>query len=140
MLASGHVVAQMAFIRHKDNRSGTVSHHVVETFREGARVRHRTLVSLEDSPSIDDRLAVLREWCDFYEEARRAASYRGRDRKFHTRSLEAMRHLRYLKRLQQDPECPGRCRCDCPDVRGTASELRLLAGTQLGARIDAMQE
>jgi len=58
----------MAFIRHKFNNSGTVSYHVVQTFREGARVRHKTLASLGESPTIAAKIEELKSYGELIQE------------------------------------------------------------------------
>ncbi len=93
----------MAFIRHKINRTGTVSHHVVRTFREGSRVRHQTLISLADSPTIADRLEVLREEAEMYQEIKHIPIL---SRQCHMKALDVLTQIRKLKAIQEETGLP----------------------------------
>lgn len=93
----------MAFIRHKVNHSGTVSYHVVRTFREGPRMRHQTLMSLADSPTIADRLEVLREEADFYQEIKHIPIL---SRRCHQKALDVLVQIRKLKAIQTETGLP----------------------------------
>jgi len=93
----------MAFIRRKVNRTGTISYHVVRTFRDGARVRHQTLISLAGSPTIADRLEVLREDADQYQEIKHIPVL---SRKCHERALAVLTQIRHLKAIQKQTGLP----------------------------------
>jgi hypothetical protein len=93
----------MAFIRRKVNHSGTISYHVVRTFREGAKVRHQTLISLADSPTIADRLEVLREEADFYQEIKHIPIL---SRQCHKKALDVLSQIRKLKAIQKETSLP----------------------------------
>lgn len=93
----------MAFIRRKVNHSGTTSYHVVRTFREGSRVRHQTLISLADSPTIADRLEVLREEADWYQEIKHIPIL---SRQCHQKALNVLTQIRHLKVIQKETGLP----------------------------------
>lgn len=52
----------MAFIRKKRGGSGKLSYQVVESVREGRRVRQRVLACLMYSPTIGEAVA----WCEAF--------------------------------------------------------------------------
>ena len=64
----------MAFIRKRRSSKTRFSYPLVETFREGPKVRHRTLLNLSSSPTLEAAIQervvhvptnALPSWCSF---------------------------------------------------------------------------
>ncbi len=66
-------------------------------------MRHQTLISLADSPTIADRLEVLREEAEMYQEIKHIPIL---SRRCHQKALDVMVHIRKLKAIQEQTGLP----------------------------------
>jgi hypothetical protein len=92
----------MAFIRKKNNRSGTTTYHVVRSVREGKRVKQIVLTSLAECETIAARLDELKAHQDQFR-AMTALVGPSRNPKL---ELAVEQEIRLLKRLQQEYGLP----------------------------------